>query len=108
MVKKKSDFILFCEGAAEIVKTWPHWKQNLLGSNDTTKPDGRRNTIGCAFPYRMTNAAKARTIEAFEKRGCSTHSIMGMTLGVLLEHCHKNQINFRLTKVDHGYWLRKT
>jgi len=30
--KKKSDFIKFCEKAAEIVKTWPEWKRNLLGS----------------------------------------------------------------------------
>jgi len=73
-----------------------------------SKPDGRKITTGAAFPYRMTNAAKARIIKMFEDTGSSTHSKLGFTLGVLLEYCHANQINFKLIKVNHGYFLRKT
>lgn len=83
------------------------FKEAGLMRFDVEKPDGRKNTTGSAFPYRISNAAKARVIEAFEERNCSTHSTLGMTLGVLLEYCHLNKINFRLVKVDHGYYLRK-
>ena len=72
------------------------------------KLDGRKNAIGSAFPYKLTNAARDRLIVNFNATGSSVHSCNGQVLGVLLEYCHLNKINFRLIKVDHGYFLRKT
>ncbi len=72
------------------------------------KPDGRRVTTGSVFPYRLTNAAKARIIKRFEEEGSTTHSGMGLTLGVVIEHCLKNDINFKLYRTDGGFFIRKT
>ena len=71
------------------------------------KRDGRKAATGSAFPYRLSNAARDRLIVNFLTTGSSTHSSAGMCLGVLLEYCHKKQINFRLIKVNHGYFIRK-
>jgi len=33
---EKSDFIKYCEKASAIVQTWPAWKQNLLGTKNSS------------------------------------------------------------------------
>ena len=75
-----------------------------IGSHQPTpkpkpkKPDGRRVTSGSVFPYRLTNAAKARVIAMFEADGQSVHSPRGMMLGVIIEHCINNDIHFKLCR----------
>ena len=34
--QKNSDFINYIEKASEIVQTWPEWKQNLLGTANSS------------------------------------------------------------------------
>jgi len=67
------------------------------------KLDGRRIATGSVFPYRLTNAAKARVIAMFEVGGVSVHSSMGMTVGVIIEHCIQNDIHFKMCR-GYGGW----
>ena len=60
--------------------------------------DGRRLAESPGvYSYRVTNAEKARIIDRFTATGSSVHS-RGETLGVILEHCRKNDIDFELVR----------
>ena len=72
------------------------------------KPDGRRVTSGSVFPYRLTNANKAMVIMMFEAAGSSVHGPAAHTLGVVIEHCIQNNIDFNLRRECGGsYFIKK-
>lgn len=66
------------------------------------KPDGRRTATGSVFPYRMTNAYKARIIASFDTEGHSVHSCTGQCVGIVIEHCLKNNLDFQLIRTTPG------
>ena len=72
------------------------------------KVDGRKlATSPGVFPYRLTNACKARIIKMFLDAGSSSHSNHGYTLGVLLEYCNRYNIDYRLVRVSTGFFLER-
>ena len=70
------------------------------------KLDGRRPTKGSVFPYRISNAWKARIVKQFNEERASTHSGLALTLGVVIEHCIRNDIDFTLTRANGGYQIQ--
>ncbi len=70
--------------------------------------DGRKLAKGSGvFPYRVTNACKARSIKLFLTFGFSSHSSLGLTLGILLEYCHENNIDYMLVRTSGGYHIKR-
>jgi len=71
------------------------------------KPDGRRKSTGHVFEWRVHKKFAKNLIAYFEKHGSTVHSAQGATLGLLLEHCIRNRIPFKLQGHKDGYFLRK-
>ena len=73
------------------------------------KVDGRKNVNSSGvFPYKLTEAARKRIIRSFLETGQSTHSRLGLTIGVIIEHCIKYKIAFILKAYPcSGYYIKK-
>ena len=70
------------------------------------KVDGRKTVkSNGVFPYRLSEAQRKRTVEAFLKTGHSVHSENAYTLGAIIEHCIKDDISFTLDRVSNGYYI---
>lgn len=68
-----------------------------MAKEKSKKVDGRKNVHSKGiFPYKLKEALRQRIIAAFLERGESVHSRMGFTIGTIIEHCIKNDINFIL------------
>lgn len=56
----------------------------------------------------VSKEAAKRTIKAFEHAGSSNHSSNAATLPIVVEHCERNKIPYRLTAVPGlGYFIEK-
>ena len=64
---------------------------------ENVKIDGRKTIKSSgSFSYRLREATRKRIIASFLITGGSTHSRLGFTLGVIIEHCIKHNIPFKL------------
>ena len=73
--------------------------------------DGRKSVNPvCPFPHSkpVTRAMARQLIDAFEKTGESAHSPRALTLWVILEYCHFNNIGYVLeTQPISGFYIRR-
>ncbi len=69
--------------------------------------DGRRIVKSDGvFPYRLREGMRRQIINMFMNSGRSFHSSRAQTLGVIIEHCIKNNIDFILKgHPDKGYYI---
>jgi len=72
------------------------------------KVDGRKTvTSSGIFPYRLKEASRRMVVEMFLRTGFSVHSENAHTLGAIIEHCIKEDVNFTLDRVFNGYYIKK-